>query len=1100
MVPSRRGLGWGVVSLSVALAGVAAPPASAGTSAVEIVSPADGGLATGGSVRFRVRVAPGATSFRAWLDSTEITKRFSAAGRERIATIRAGQDGLRRGVNHFWVRSRRASGGTEVDRVRFVRARGDPTLLAVPLPDRRTIAGSVPLRVRVARNGIKVRATLNGRPVAGAIAGAGRVRTGVLRADHGLRFGVNVLKLTAVDEGGAFEVERRTIVVPRTEPIPAVGLDRQAKLGRLLRLDGRRTKAARAGDVLRYSWRMVQAPKGTKAKLRGAETATPRLVPDRSGRYRIRLTVTETPGKGAGAAGIPQQPASSSATLAVTAVPDVPPVGVPITTLAGSVGNLGVALGAPINQTYTGAPANLRMVALDRTDLSLIANNGYDGGVTGTEQLFADVSALNSSALVIITSPLSMSAAAVQDGGPLNNLNAAVAAIGGQALPANVAASEACVPFGPPCQGFTVIGVPGMACCNAQENPGLSPDPGDPSGNLEGYLQLDSEGNYTYVSGDYVPFSVQIGQAGPDPGSIQSTVTVGGNSYSGWLDAGYTGFMALVLDAGNLQPLNAGDDGSSPPVGPVSGPQSNANIADDMSVLPYELEQWTSQPRSLLFVVGVGSVQFGSAGPDTNALWNQFSRDQSIFGGHGFYINALNGSPYTFVGPGAAPGALSPWGRTASPAATGTNGTMYGVLSRNNLSQYYAAVQSPVPLDNQLPTVAYQPTVPWPHRGTPGHRAALACVGAVLGLPLPIEGNYTNDNIAWSSEQTTLTNLSYDALPPACNTANFNSAEFTDVQTQLETEFSDVATVNDLIADVQSPLGATQSAVQTNFESITQSILSSVAPPNGNAGGDSADVAIDLMEIAGAIPEVGEVFALTAHVMELARDTTNKPDGSPLVSDVSTAANQLGEELANRYLEAWEQMGHVGDILVTDWGKLRTAAARAKTDWAWTTKDTADGVDAVIAATQRFVYKALFPLAFVPYRFGDQQVPYAGVYNCFGVPESVGDFKPFAGEPNGGVTIVTAAGPTTDVWALGKADEQFLQTNAQYRDPNGVLPQSLYNDLFNNPVSDRVQAPPFASQLTFNIETYDDVRVITHDQYGECLIDGQYPPGGGGRR
>jgi hypothetical protein len=125
--------------------------------------------------------------------------------------------------------------------------------------------------------------------------------------------------------------------------------------------------------------------------------------------------------------------------------------------------------------------------------------------------------------------------------------------------------------------------------------------------------------------------------------------------------------------------------------------------------------------------------------------------------------------------------------------------------------------------------------------------------------------------------------------------------------------------------------------------------------------------------------------------------------------------------------------------------------------------------------------------------FGDQQVPYAGVYGCSGV-QGPPTFYPFAGEPNGGVTIVTGAGPATDVWAIGKANELFFNTNPQYRDPNGTLPQSLYNDLYVNDISNLVQAPPFASQLTFNIETYDHVKVVTHDQYGECLIDGSYPP------
>lgn len=49
-------------------------------------------------------------------------------------------------------------------------------------------------------------------------------------------------------------------------------------------------------------------------------------------------------------------------------------------------------------------------------------------------------------------------------------------------------------------------------------------------------------------------------------------------------------------------------------------------------------------------------------------------------------------------------------------------------------------------VDVQLPRIAFRSTVPWPDRSDkPGHAAALACITAALGLPAPIESNYSNE-------------------------------------------------------------------------------------------------------------------------------------------------------------------------------------------------------------------------------------------------------------------------------------------------------------------------------------------------------------------
>jgi hypothetical protein len=108
-----------------------------------------------------------------------------------------------------------------------------------------------------------------------------------------VRFGANRLTVTAFNRSGRYERIRRTFRIRRTGPLVGAGGGRRVPRHNVLRLDGRATRAAHRGERVRLRWRIVKRPRGSKARLSRAGSARPRLRPDVSGRYTIRMRATE---------------------------------------------------------------------------------------------------------------------------------------------------------------------------------------------------------------------------------------------------------------------------------------------------------------------------------------------------------------------------------------------------------------------------------------------------------------------------------------------------------------------------------------------------------------------------------------------------------------------------------------------------------------------------------------------------------------------------------------------------------------------------------------------------------------------------------------
>ena len=267
-------------TVGVALGGLAmlgaSGPAPAGSAATTtaaapvILTPSGDAVFTRPQVRVVVRAPAGASRTRVRLGDRDVTARFRAEGGRLVGRL-APRDGLRYGRNELVVVAHRV-GKAEV--------RAGPLVLPrtphEPLRPREAAPPEARARADRRRLGPPARAGCGGgqrgsaRPAQrargdqGGPAATGARHKFSLSATHGLRYGVNRLRVfVAEPQQGRYASVKRRSVVRRIRPLAAAGRDRGARPRARVRVGGR-GKAARGGR-LRYRWRLVRRPEGSRA-------------------------------------------------------------------------------------------------------------------------------------------------------------------------------------------------------------------------------------------------------------------------------------------------------------------------------------------------------------------------------------------------------------------------------------------------------------------------------------------------------------------------------------------------------------------------------------------------------------------------------------------------------------------------------------------------------------------------------------------------------------------------------------------------------------------------------------------------------------------
>lgn len=920
--------------------------------------------------------------------------------------------------------------------------------------------------------------------------------------------------MTAVDRaGGLYSVRRRRIVVKRTAPIPGAGRSRRVRTKRPVRLDGSNSRAAKLPPSLRYRWRIVRKPRGSRAKLRRATSRHPRLRPDLPGRYRLRMTVVERiPGRGRALAAAR---AAASDTTTIAATPDGSGIGVPIDTTTGRQVTVGDQAYRPPTPAYP-----LQLVALDRATLELVTNASFTGDQAGTASLAQAVSELSPKTIAIVASRAPGNGRGpLTDQGALANVNSAAKALGGRAITAAAALTAgSCFEDTPVCGGFSIIGTPGSAAGEGTVNPGLGASEDSTGGALTGYLQLDQSGTlFSFVQGDRVAFDTTA------PGTTvqQAAIRVGDTTYKSKELTG-AGLYVLVLDAGSLR---FREDGTFQIAGGPIGP-----IVQELQAATLLVEKYRDDPSALVFVQTINKItrwDTYEGNTDVSAWWARFVQDLQDMGSHKTLLHGLDrfrpnyDGTYAQVGPGG-PMAAS-WGKAATLAATRTPGQLSGTLARNDSSQFYAdnAAASP-DFGDELTVLAYQDAQPWPMRDTAGRRAALQCVAKQLRLPAPIEDNYINQNLVtdWGNQQDALDGLRYSDLP-GCDTSGFTAQDLSDVTRQLDQEFEAVPVVWALVNNLQRPFLLQGGSSELSLAHIADDVRNSIKPPQAPVRYDGLAIAEELLYVLGALPFVGEgadAIELIAAGIGLVDDTTLDDDGTPALSPISQSdVDSFAEQLADQYRTAALHFDQIGEILVGDWGKLNAAATNAVGPWAWTTARTERATNGLGFSARRFAFEVFFPKAYAGMLRGTNGDSSLGIpddtsqYQCWQYERfsSHHPFYPFKTPQFGGVTPVVAPGPAKENWVFSTPTEPNDggggEGNAMYDDFSATLPPaSLTTEMF---ATNAPEAPmPPLQQLEFILAIRLQLKVLSvtrstgesegDDLYNQCSGNLTGWPGG----
>ncbi len=1077
-----------------------------------------------------MRVGSGVRSFQAWLGGRTTSGAFRAAatGSTRVASLRYGSTpGLRFGRNTLYVRTSNGKGRRWFTQRSFVLAHAVGGLFNAATAQAGCGTGAE-VRVNLARPGLAVTVRVDGGTPR-AIRG-GRERSINLYANSGLHPGRNVLTVQALDAGrGVYQQRVLRVTMPSTIPVAAAGISQRAKTGHAIQFSAAASVKTSPEQHLVYRWTIVTRPRGSVARLQGVHSAHPILRPDRPGRYVVRVSIFEV--AGAAASGrvanselLCASGTESTAKTTVSAALSAGPIGVPLDTIATTNGSLGVRVAdsGTIGSQFYPVPDHskaLQLVVLDRSTLAEEQNVSYGNNPAGASDLLSAVKRLSKSDLVIITKPdLQVTNAADPDSGDPTaaaTINQALNSIGVSSVSTLVSTEVGCHEDleeeveDTPCSSFSAIGVPGIPLGQGALNPGLgAPGPGTAPGDLHGYLREDLTGNnFTFVNTERVPLDTGAPDANPavvtigsdEPGSEVPKTTYTSQKLSG------PGFYILILNAGDLKPEYQG---------------TFPDTAQGLYGLGlYLAAGGATNPTALVVVRSIGAVSRLAQGTDPSGNWDYAATRLQRLGGSQYYFDALDGktsSQFAQVGPSGWPGYPSPWTQVASHEHSGT-GRLSGLLARNNSSQFYLDDAYPShlndagrPLAGSLAGIMSLPTTPWPGRGTPGDQAVLGCIAAHIdpngALRTPIEANYTNQNLInnWAAWASTIGGAGYyDTLSGYKDCGSFTRPDFNEVTDQLRSEWTAVPRVWGLIADLQKPLLDSQGNA-AEIGSIAAEVNEDVGTGSQPVEYDGWEIASNLLLLVASIPEIDEVAAPLEFMsagIDLATSLNQNPDGSNAQDDVRTTAADLGASLARKYTADIVGLDETGDILVSDWTKLRLAAqnaanlTNAAADWSWTSADAKKATDQLLVATRQLAYTTLFPVRYHLYRLqagaaaGSVNPQDVTSYSCsyfdgYADPNT-GDWiytgaktwRPFGSAAQFGSVGVTVSGAgTAEQWAYATSDDRFVQD----KDHAAQLPSAkLLGLMFKTPTDDAYQTAPLFDPLSFALDAYANATANT---------------------
>jgi hypothetical protein len=963
---------------------VAHPGAMKAAAAPLIAAPGHNAVITRTPVRVEVRAPARARRVRIHLGRRDITSRFRAEGALRVARLRV-RDGLRYGRNHLFVLAERRGRRALTNARTFVLARRSDGLVhlrlrrGVRLTAQIDIGGPpgiarADLRSRVAlvrrlaviRRERTVRVWLNGRRVERAAAAPRRTRhTLVLSATHGLRYGVNRLRVKVVEpRQGRYALVKRRFRVRRDRPLAAAGWDRAARPNVRVRLGGG-AKAARGGR-LRHRWTIVRRPSGSRARLAAAGTARPRLTPDRPGRYLLRQHVFEHARSRASASQV-----GRAAVDEVQVVANPPSALVEIGANAQAYDPRGITLG---NAYYhmEGPGSYIQWLMLDRATLQPTrTGNSWCCG-DGANSLDSLTDALRSSGLdqlVIISIPAGR-ITLFQD--QYDDFNAALQIIGVDPLDdATLNADNT---------QLVIVGVPyaGKGSGWVRRRGGGSNQPGAVP--RQGWLMPD--GSVEQASGAlrfrFQPERLAFNTRAQSTANT-NRMTIAGQSVDASLPQGQSGFHVVELDPRDLSIVN------------------NYAYA---SFEPGSVAAAIDAARGRSNYVAVQTIGAMSPGtdPEMQAWWGRVADALAAMGANPDLFNRVNGSYAFFGGPPLTRGEVAQSSSavvvdpTSSPP-THEPGALRGRAIMRPDSYFAPALPDGATASGtSLYDIVFSPPTPWPYtqgaafpqqvqagcpppgNDTGAYASALAYITRNLPdldrwAPDARQAYLGNSTLTYSDSKTDLSSLSYPG-----DGKGFGEAEFCNLKAELQLEFDWLDNTRGLINTYETALirgGAQQGAdVKTEGDKIRNA----VAPPND-------DLVTPILYLLQSIAEVGEELAEGAAVeappiaMALGLVATSYDLGSAIASSagmpvgeqIRTNADDLATDVSTNVANTADALDSIRAVAISDYGRLRALSNVATAAADVTVTDLANRLT---VGADRYFASELMPIAYWIWRLG----------------------------------------------------------------------------------------------------------------------------------
>jgi hypothetical protein len=1065
-----------VAAVTVALLAAGVAPAAAisqrtaATNAVAgrlLQAPRAEALVTRLPVRVVVRVPARTSRLRVRVGGRDVTARFRRGrGSLRVARLTRGH-GLRYGKNHLVVVAERRGGRPVIDTRSFVLARRDRDLVRLrirkgPVTTLRVwVAGGVSLapqhfrqrgaiarRLSVMQRTRTVRLWLNGRRAIRALDRSRLTRwTARLSAAHGLRYGVNRLRmLVAEPDRGRYALVRRRFRVPRNRPLAAAGWDLGARVGRRVRLDGRRSRVLGARPD--QSWRIVSKPRGSRAKLRRAGSARPFLKPDRQGRYVVKNSV-----KARAARGKAGQVSADLVTL--TAGPE--PLLVPFQGLTTGGGQAGIQVGGTFYRNPSPNGRSMQWLTLNRSTLdpTTAQNNWLDGTGSGQHGLNTFTQALSGQdldQLVILSFPGGSGPPVQQD--QIDAFNSALAAIGVGPISSDVLQA----------QGKLVIaGVPtGGAGSGQYIHGGASVD------GLTGWLMPDGtpapSGATRYrVQPERPTFNTSLASS-----AATNTMSIRSQQVSDNLPAGATGgFQVVLIDPTDFTPVDHR-------VFPTNG---LADVVSGPTAMAQYLNSHASSPTNVA-VQSIGHVTDPQPPENPNSpnpgddAWRAMVSALTAYGANPHTLYSANGA-YAFVGGtklDRTEVAQSSSAVVIDPVA-GKNqtGTLAGRAGMRDDGYFTpAAVDASKSFEFSLYDIAFKAATPWPFTaGAPGVSAGAAAQYAkalayiTSHLPLlsgwapDVRQSYVgNDDITYADSREDLIGMQYPGSTTTCGTSSasqqppevtgFTLEQFCQVNRELQLEFEWLDATKALFAAWSNALNRSGNREQVDLNQIGQSIINSIDRPI-----DGAQVGWTLGGFVGNLISAGLVLNPTVEplaaweglvvVYELIRELiSDSTSGVPLGEQIQDEVNNLSSGVATRLSDGAQGLDGLRDVITSDYGRLSTLGAVAfGPSWKIDTEKT---TTTLTLAADAFFMRKLMPIAYdtvwylSPSNDGDNTTdtcegsffthPWRGTPPSAQMQWSFG-FNSDFGPQRSGLFLLGKTGTGTDYAPKGLADRMF---------------------------------------------------------------------------